>query len=1589
MADERILFRVEADTSQFDSGMSRAIASLQNFNSALKGMRDFRVPAPNMGDFNQGVSEAQNKVRALRSITSAEFQQVAGIAQSAFTNVKSGIGTLSNVASEYEMAMTRISKTSGWSNTSKEYATFRKELEQLSTTLPVTYNELGQISEIGAQMGIHSTGGLRDFTQELGRLVLATDMTAEASAKSIGHFAGAFQVNLNNSGRWINQFGATLVELGNTTNSSESEIMKLAENLSASGKNAGLSEQGILALSATLRSAGISAEVGGSAMSQVFGKVQRAVAAGGDGLETFAKIAGMSASEFAQSWQSDPLNAIRELTHGVATYKDGAIAALDELGIKNVREARVVQVLGNSYEALGTNIQTASKAWDNGLDDKLSASAKEVETFSNTFQAKMTLLKNRLGIIWSNIGQGINKAIISFMNILDPLITKFTEWSNKLVDSSGNATQLGQTIGALALTFTSLLGGITAFASASYVFNVLGGVFSKFTGQVLGFKNMFSGLRDSLASAGIGFNTLYSVIAIFISAIIDAWNNSKLFRNSVRDLGEALVSIATSIISGMQPALTLISGLFTGMVMAISSVLQVITPLISGIAQVIAWFLRTNAPLSMLIGSFLALQLGIPAVISTFRALTTIVALTRVRFIALGQAIIVGQFMQAKSMLMSLVNVLRLLNITTLKNVASTKLIRAAEIALAGAIHMVKIAQWAWNAAQNANPLLLLASIIIAAIPYIIDLVKWLGEVTGITKKLGKAFEWLGSVWKGVKSFFGFGDEAEEMKKDSEETSAAIDKMAESTQTSATEVSNAEFENGSLQELGDSAKEARYNMAELSDSVASSVSSYQSVEDGLNLSSDAVKNWQKTMSETHEHYTTDLNIFTNRVNDYFRQIPKGVKLGLDKGRLVVTGGLDGMSNAAKGKIASLIAMMNAEADANEFTFGKDVKLEGDRLVASLDVTSQRAQDAAYGIWGKIQQAFSDTKFDGVTFSIDQFGNVMAEGLENVDVNTRKQIQTMTNNIQQLLSSNTPAMQAAIIDAINTPGLAGLAKLEALQGQYSTQAGAIADGAVGSFETGLINGTPTVENAAKLFSKAVENGTKPNVETIRQNTTTISETIANALIANRNLPENEAKLTGEITSSGFFVGTELAHQAGTEKSGAFKDGVASGTPTVASTATQVKDSAVNNLADGNAVAQQHGATVASNYDTGLQTGGEAAKATTQNIGNQAVENLRSPFQNPNSFIDILTGFNASLEQSNTILEAGGKGGGTHYINGFKQAIETNIAGVFSSITLEMTNFEAKVTTMSSSVTTAIQTMVSTVNQTVSSLGTDISSGMTSLSDAINSNISSIKTTTDTFVSTISSVSSQITSSLQQMNHAFEASLSTMSQTVTSKSSQIQSAWNACMTSLVSKTTTGSNQMVSALSSGGSNAVNTVSRMSSSILNILNSMAGQMSSAGHNAGMGFYNGLASSAGSIYALANEIASNVASTMRRALDIHSPSRVTRGIGQFTGQGLVLGLSKFIEPVKAISSRLSQAISDNIYSNIDMNLDTILPNVSDVSSLASQTKQALQSSFSVEANQNYEINHTTVVQFGNRAYRMIVEDITAEQKRIARLESI
>ena len=76
--------------------------------------------------------------------------------------------------------------------------------------------------------------------------------------------------------------------------------------MAGAGKQVGLTEAQVLGFAAALSSVGIEAQMGGSAFSKALIKMEVASATGGNALEDFGKVAGMTGQQFKALWDSDP-----------------------------------------------------------------------------------------------------------------------------------------------------------------------------------------------------------------------------------------------------------------------------------------------------------------------------------------------------------------------------------------------------------------------------------------------------------------------------------------------------------------------------------------------------------------------------------------------------------------------------------------------------------------------------------------------------------------------------------------------------------------------------------------------------------------------------------------------------------------------------------------------------------------------------------------------------------------------------------------------------------------------------------------------------------------------------------------------------------------------------------------------------------------------------------------------------------------------------------------------------------------------------------------------------------------------------------
>ncbi len=121
----------------------------------------------------------------------------------------------------------------------------------------------------------------------------------------------------------------------------------------------------------------------------------------------------------------------------------------------------------------------------------------------------------------------------------------------------------------------------------------------------------------------------------------------------------------------------------------------------------------------------------------------------------------------------------------------------------------------------------------------------------------------------------------------------------------------------------------------------------------------------------------------------------------------------------------------------------------------------------------------------------------------------------------------------------------------------------------------------------------------------------------------------------------------------------------------------------------------------------------------------------------------------------------------------------------------------------------------------------------------------------------------------------------------------------------------------------------STQANEILSIFRHCASQMNSIGVNIGAGLRSGLASQRGSIIATANSIANSVASTMRKALDIHSPSRVMKQIGVYTMEGYDIGMNAEYQQVRKNIDSNMKDIANRMKATVSMETAKVSANVS------------------------------------------------------------
>ncbi len=334
-------------------------------------------------------------------------------------------------AVSFDTALANVRKTSDL--TEQQLQKLGDSALELSTKQPVTAETILNIEALGAQLGV-ANDKLESFATVVSGLDIATNMDFETAGKEMAQFANITQMSQDK----FQNYGSTIVDLGNHLATTEKDISAMALRLAGAGTAAKFSQADILGMSGAMSSLGIRAEAGGSAMTRIIQDISKNVANGSSVVGEYARVAGISAEEFANKWKTKPMEAIELLVEGLKRTSDSGEdmnVTLEKLGIKNIRNSDTMRRLANAGDLLRESVDRANTAWEQN-----SALQNEVDQRNESLASRLQVLKNKVDEIAITVGRPLVDAVIDALNACQPLIDGVAN----LADGFANMDEAGQ-----------------------------------------------------------------------------------------------------------------------------------------------------------------------------------------------------------------------------------------------------------------------------------------------------------------------------------------------------------------------------------------------------------------------------------------------------------------------------------------------------------------------------------------------------------------------------------------------------------------------------------------------------------------------------------------------------------------------------------------------------------------------------------------------------------------------------------------------------------------------------------------------------------------------------------------------------------------------------------------------------------------------------------------------------------------------------------------------------------------------------------------------------------------------------------------
>ena len=526
MADAaELVVRIRGDASDLEatiSGVSQQLEELERTQSNTKGVKGVREStsayqglASQLKDTGKGIKEVGENIDTITKPI-----------QYASTALAAGGVASAKFAIDFEDSFAGVKKTVD--ATPEQLAKIKQGIIDLSTTgidgrgaIPQTTTELNELAAAGGQLGI-SQENIIDFTEVMAQMGSATNLVGEEGAATLARFQNVMGVGQNE----IRNIGSAIVDLGNHSATTESEIAEMALRMGKYGSSVRMSAADVLGYSAALSSLGIEAQMGGSAIGRTWLSIETAVASGGEGLTKFAKYSGKSAEEFKKQWNTDSSGAFNGLLKGLQSAENLTLA-LDDLGINNTQDIQAMMALVNGYDLVTESVNRSNTAYQENT-----ALQEEFNAKNETTASKLANTKNNIVEAARSIGETMLPSIQDASTTVADFakgLSQMDDEQKKVVVNTG-ATVIA--LGALSKVGVGVIKGAGDFVEGLGVISdklpIIADATSAIKVSTAGLGSSFSALAPIfgavLAPAAVVAG--YKVIADHVTEAIE--NNAKL-----------------------------------------------------------------------------------------------------------------------------------------------------------------------------------------------------------------------------------------------------------------------------------------------------------------------------------------------------------------------------------------------------------------------------------------------------------------------------------------------------------------------------------------------------------------------------------------------------------------------------------------------------------------------------------------------------------------------------------------------------------------------------------------------------------------------------------------------------------------------------------------------------------------------------------------------------------------------------------------------------------------------------------------------------------------------------------------------------